>query len=153
MSTALATAICARLDGTDGALPDVQEDLAKLLTTDTDTDLPAIVYGNRADVAVSPCITFRCAGGSEALITDGGRIDGILIPLEIWAGETLSATLVSDIYGLVERLLDRNMGAPALELDAGYLFWLEARSLLSDGYDEARNAPFGLALYRAIEAR
>jgi hypothetical protein len=153
VSTALATAIYARLAGTDGASVELQEDLAALLATDPDTELPAVVYGSRQNAAVSPCITFRQMGGGEALITDGGRIDSVTIPIEIWGGETLSATLVSDIYSLLERLLDRNMGAPALELDSGRLFWLEAQTLYQDYYDDARNAPFGLALFRAIEAR
>jgi hypothetical protein len=160
MSTALTTAIYRRLAGLEvltGAALAQQQALAALLGTDPDTALPAVHKGNKSNVVTYPAITFRSNAGAvnSHFATSGIAVDDVIYDLEIWSN-TQSGTIIEQIYGCVERLLDGRFGiSPALPVDnaGGRIFWATAFVPITELYDRDLRAWFGLCRFRFVEAR
>lgn len=168
MSTALSSAIYARLSGSEsltGDAGDAQEALATLLATDPDNDQPAVFFGSKNTaqiwvsgdnaIPLSPCITFRQGGGSsDRRFQQGtGVVERVLYDFEIWE-EGASGTRITEIAEHLERLLDMRRGVVSgLTLESGKLFSMQAFSPLSVLYDMGSHSWAGVIRYEFLEVR
>jgi hypothetical protein len=158
MSTPLMTAIFKRLTNLEGLSGDAltaYNAMAAILGTDPDTGRPAVHQGNYSDVVAFPAITFRPGGGSpiNELAIETGAAERSLIDLEIW-GRERKATIISDIYGYLEQLLDMRRGViTAWTLTAGRVWDSQALTGLTLIYDSQINAWAGLIRYQFTHDR
>ena len=128
MSSTLTIAIYNRLVGVETLTGDylaLQQTLAGLLGTDSDTGLPSVHKGNSSDVVDYPAITFReNAGVVDRRFTLGNTAVGLVVvnqpvyDFETW-GKTRLGTELSDIDDAFTRLMDRRYGAPPLPIPNG----------------------------------
>lgn len=166
MSTTLSMGIYARLTGEEvmqAPWSDYQASLSALLGTDPDTTAPCVCFMDTNDSAQPQddegqflsCITFRPSGGTpDNRFKDGFAVDDVIYDFEFW-DYTRGATVITDIYGLVRRLLERRMDAPRMNLETNdrvECVWLEALTGLTVVPDKERNGWFGLIRYRAMLA-
>ena len=166
MSSALKTALYARLTGAEGLTGiylAAQTALAALLTTDINTGLAlpnraaadAVWYGNRDDSpgGVYPILTYRESGGG---MVDrrfrGAAVNMPIYDLEIW-DDSRSATRISDIDEQLQILLDKRRGVPDLPVASGLAYSVEVLMPLMTQYDDKLHAWSGLTRYKAVEAR
>jgi len=159
MSSAITTAIYQRLTGIEaltGAGLAAQVALAALLGIDPDTSLPSVHKGNRSNVVAYPAITFRQNTGmvNATFSTSGIAVDDPYYDFEIW-DNTQRASILTDIYGQMERLLDGRFGVVPLPVDntRGRIYWAKAFVPMAELYDHDLRAWFGLCRMRFVEAR
>jgi hypothetical protein len=168
MSTALSKAVYARLSGSEaltGAGGEAQAELATLLGLDTESDAPAVFFGNKSSaqafdgsgnpLPLYPCITFRPSGGStdRRFQQETGAVERVLYDFEIWEDGT-SAKRITDIAECMELLLDTRRGVVSgLSLESGKLFAMQAFSPLAVVYDPSLHAWAGLVRYEFLEVR
>jgi hypothetical protein len=133
---------------------DAQDALGALLTTDPNTNLPAVLDGNKAVTPLYDSVTFQESGGTpdSRFGEDVGGIRDIILDVYIWSKSTRSAT-VSDIHDQVDRLFNERRGiAPLLTLEDGRIYHMEALTDLTTIYDRDTNAWCGYSRYRFILA-
>jgi hypothetical protein len=162
MSTALDTAITARLTGTEVLTSDgllAQQALAALLATDPDTSKPAVFKGNYSDLdpVVYPVITFRESAGSidRRFRRSTGVMTGAVYSFEIW-DNSRDGRRITNIEEYLQQLLDDSratLGSPLMTLSAGKLFESGVHVPLQIVYDRDYNAWAGLVLYHFRENR
>jgi hypothetical protein len=155
--SALKKAFYERAAGVETLIDDAlaaQEALGALLTTDPDTDLPAVLDGNKSVIPLFDSITFMEAGGTpdNRFGEDTGGIGDVILDVYIWSRSARSSR-ISDIHNLVDRLFNERRGiAPLLRLGDGRIFHMEALTGLSTVYDRDNNAWMGYSRYRFILA-